>query len=87
MAAQAKAERIEKLGSADAERIASRSSRSGKPRKMAIALTKLNEAGILMEFIKVLPEIAKEVNAPLAISIKWSALAATMGFNQWEKLA
>jgi len=33
---------------------------------MAIALTKLNEAGILMEFIKVLPEIAKEVNAPLS---------------------
>lgn len=67
LAAQAEAERIEKLGSADAERIAKVGQAEAESReKMAIALTKLNEAGILMEFIKVLPEIAKEVNAPLS---------------------
>ena len=54
--ALADAERIAKVGQAEAE----------SREKMAIALTKLNEAGILMEFIKVLPEIAKEVNAPLS---------------------
>ncbi|WP_430609490.1 flotillin family protein [Enterococcus sp. DIV0876] len=67
LAAQAEAERIEKLGSADADRIAKVGQAEAESReKMAVALTKLNEAGILMEFIKVLPEIAKEVNAPLS---------------------
>ncbi|MEO1781303.1 flotillin family protein [Enterococcus diestrammenae] len=67
LATQAEAERIEKLGSADAEKIAKVGQAEAESReKMAIALTKLNEAGILMEFIKVLPAIAKEVNAPLS---------------------
>lgn len=67
LAAEADAERIAKLGNADAERIAKVGQAEAESReKMAIALTKLNEAGILMEFIKVLPAIAKEVNAPLS---------------------
>ncbi len=45
LAAQAEAERIEKLGSADAERIAKVGQAEAESReKMAIALTKLNEA-------------------------------------------
>lgn len=67
LAANAEAERIAKLGAADAERIAKvGQAEADSKEKMAIALTKLNEAGILMEFIKVLPAIAKEVNAPLS---------------------
>lgn len=67
LAAQAEAERIEKLGLADAQRITKVGQAEAESReKMAVALTKLNEAGILIEFIRVLPDIAKEVNAPLS---------------------
>lgn len=67
LATQAEAERIEKLGTADAQKITKVGQAEAQSReKMALALTKLNEAGILMEFIKVLPAIAKEVNAPLS---------------------
>ncbi|GCF95769.1 flotillin [Enterococcus florum] len=67
LAALAEAERIQKLGAADAERIHKVGSAEAESKeKMAIALTKLNEAGILMEFIKVLPAIAKEVNTPIS---------------------
>ena len=67
LAAEAEAERIAKLGQADAERIAKVGQAEAESQeKMAVALQKLNEAGILIEFIKVLPAIAKEVNAPIS---------------------
>lgn len=87
LAAQAEAERIEKLGSADAERIAKVGQAEAESReKMAIALTKLNEAGILMEFIKVLPEIAKEVNAPLSNIDKVVSFGGNDGLQSMGKL-
>src|SRR5699024_8665544 len=56
-----------KLGQADAQRIAKVGQAEAESQeKMAVALQKLNEAGILIEFIKVLPAIAKEVNAPIS---------------------
>lgn len=67
LAAVAEAERIAKLGQADADRIAKvGQAQAESQEKMAVALQKLNEAGILIEFIKVLPAIAKEVNAPIS---------------------
>lgn len=67
LAALAEAERIAKLGQADADRIAKvGQAQAESQEKMAVALQKLNEAGILIEFIKVLPAIAKEVNAPIS---------------------
>ncbi len=67
LAAEAEAKRIEQLGAAEAEKIAKVGQAEAESKeKMALALQKLNEAGILIEFIKVLPEIAKEVNAPIS---------------------
>lgn len=67
LATQAEAERIEKIGLAEAEKITKIGQAEAESReKMALALQKLNEAGILIEFIKVLPDIAKEVNAPIS---------------------
>lgn len=67
LAAEAEARRIEQIGAAEADRIAKVGQAEAESKeKMAVALQKLNEAGILMEFIKVLPEIAKEVNAPIS---------------------
>ena len=67
LATQAEAERIEKIGLAEAEKITKIGQAEAESReKMALALQKLNEAGILIEFIKVLPAIAKEVNAPIS---------------------
>lgn len=67
LAAEAEAERIARLGQAEAERIAKVGQAEAESQeKMAVALQKLNEAGILIEFIKVLPALAKEVNAPLS---------------------
>ncbi|WP_207940892.1 flotillin [Enterococcus sp. DIV2402] len=67
LAAEAEAQRVEKLGAAEADKIAKVGQAEAESKeKMALALQKLNEAGILMEFIKVLPAIAKEVNAPIS---------------------
>ncbi|MHC5268018.1 flotillin family protein [Enterococcus sp. LJL98] len=67
LATQAEAERIEKIGLAEAEKIEKIGfAQAEAQEKMAVALQKLNEAGILIEFIKVLPAIAKEVNAPIS---------------------
>lgn len=67
LAAEAEAQRVAKLGQAEAERIAKVGQAEAESKeKMALALQKLNEAGILIEFIKVLPAIAKEVNAPIS---------------------
>lgn len=67
LAAQAESEKIAKLGEAEAEKITKIGlAEAQSQEKMAVALQKLNEAGILIEFIKVLPEIAKEVNAPIS---------------------
>ncbi|MGX7196635.1 flotillin family protein [Enterococcus olivae] len=67
LAAEAEARKIEKIGAAEADKIAKVGQAEAESKeKMALALQKLNEAGILMEFIKVLPEIAKEVNAPIS---------------------
>lgn len=67
LATQAEAERIEKIGLAEADKISKIGQAEAESQeKMAIALQKLNEAGILIEFIKVLPAIAKEVNAPIS---------------------
>lgn len=67
LAAEAEAQRIAKLGQAEAERIDKVGQAEAESKeKMALALQKLNEAGILIEFIKVLPAIAKEVNAPIS---------------------
>ena len=67
LAAEAEAQRIEKLGQAEAEKIAKVGQAQAQSKEqMALALQKLNEAGVLVEFIKVLPAIAKEVNAPIS---------------------
>ena len=67
LAAEAEALKIEKIGTAEAERIAKvGQSEADSKEKMALALQKLNEAGLLIEFIKVLPALAKEVNAPIS---------------------
>lgn len=67
LAAEAEAQRVEKLGAAEADKISKVGQAEAESKeKMALALQKLNEAGILMEFIKVLPAIAKEVNAPIS---------------------
>ncbi|MCD5003330.1 flotillin family protein [Enterococcus saccharolyticus] len=67
LAAEAEAQRIEKMGAAEADKITKVGQAEAESKeKMALALQKLNEAGILMEFIKVLPEVAKEVNAPIS---------------------
>ena len=67
LAAEAEAQKIEKIGAAEAEKIAKiGQSEAESKEKMALALQKLNEAGLLIEFIKVLPAIAKEVNAPIS---------------------
>lgn len=67
LAAEAEAQRIEKIGAAEADQISKVGQAEAESKeKMALALQKLNEAGILMEFIKVLPAIAKEVNAPIS---------------------
>ncbi|WP_083318312.1 flotillin family protein [Floricoccus tropicus] len=67
LAAIAEATRIEKLGDAEAEKVAKiGKAEADSKEQMAVALQKLNESGILMEFIKVLPAIAREVNAPIS---------------------
>ncbi|XBG81928.1 SPFH domain-containing protein [Enterococcus cecorum] len=67
LVAEAEAQRIEKLGQAEAEKIAKVGQAQAQSKEqMALALQKLNEVGVLVEFIKVLPEIAKEVNAPIS---------------------
>ncbi|EOT47517.1 MULTISPECIES: flotillin family protein [Enterococcus] len=67
LAAQAEAEKVTKLGEAEAQKITKVGQAQAQTQEqMAVALQKLNEAGILVEFIKVLPEIAKEVNAPIS---------------------
>ncbi|MGX7328415.1 flotillin family protein [Enterococcus bulliens] len=67
LAAQAEAEKVTKLGEAEAQKITKVGQAQAQTQEqMALALQKLNEAGILIEFIKVLPEIAKEVNAPIS---------------------
>ena len=67
LAAQAEAERIENSVRQMLKRIAKVGQAEAESReKMAIALTKLNEAGILMEFIKSIAWNCKEVNAPLS---------------------
>jgi Uncharacterized protein conserved in bacteria len=67
LASEAEAQKIEKIGAAEAEKIARiGQSEAESKEKMALALQKLNEAGLLIEFIKVLPAIAKEVNAPIS---------------------
>ncbi|MFR4285488.1 MAG: flotillin family protein [Enterococcus italicus] len=67
LAAQAEAERIAKIGEAESEKIIKVGlAEAESQEKMAVALQKLNEAGVLIEFIKVLPAIAKEVNAPIS---------------------
>lgn len=67
LAAQAEAEKVTKLGQAEAEKITKVGQAQAQTQEqMALALQKLNEAGILIEFIKVLPAIAKEVNAPIS---------------------
>uniref|UniRef100_UPI00403F173E flotillin family protein n=1 Tax=Candidatus Enterococcus willemsii TaxID=1857215 RepID=UPI00403F173E len=67
LAAEAEAQRIEKMGAAEADKITKVGQAEAESKeRMALALQKLNEAGILMEFIKVLPEVAKEVNAPIS---------------------
>lgn len=67
LAAEAESQRVTKLGNAEADKISKVGQAEAESKeKMALALQKLNEAGILMEFIKVLPQIAKEVNAPIS---------------------
>ncbi len=67
LAADAESQRISKLGNAEADKITKVGQAEAESKeKMALALQKLNEAGILMEFIKVLPEIAKAVNEPIS---------------------
>lgn len=65
--AEAQANRVTKLGTAEAEKIdkVGRAEAVAKE-QMAIALTKLNEAGMMMEVIKILPALAEAVNAPLS---------------------
>ena len=67
LAAEAESQRVTKLGNAEADKISKVGQAEAESKeKMVLALQKLNEAGILMEFIKVLPQIAKEVNAPIS---------------------
>src|SRR5699024_7929080 len=67
LAAEAESQRVTKLGNTEANKISKVGQAEAESKeKMALALQKLNEAGILMEFIKVLPQIAKEVNAPIS---------------------
>src|SRR5699024_6610315 len=57
LAAEAESQRVTKLGNAEADKISKVGQAEAESKeKMALALQKLNEAGILMEFIKVLPQ-------------------------------
>ena len=81
--AEAEAQRIEKLGQAEAEKIAKVGQAQAQSKEqMALALQKLNEAGVLVEFIKVLPAIAKEVNAPISNIDKVVSFGAGDGVHQ-----
>ncbi|MHC5188201.1 flotillin family protein [Enterococcus cecorum] len=83
LAAEAEAQRIEKLGQAEAEKIAKVGQAQAQSKEqMALALQKLNEAGVLVEFIKVLPAIAKEVNAPISNIDKVVSFGAGDGVHQ-----
>ena len=83
LAAEAEAQRIEKLGQAEAEKIAKVGQAQAQSKEqMALALQKLNEAGVLVEFIKVLPAIAKEVNAPISNIDKVVSFGASDGVHQ-----
>ncbi len=83
LAAEAEAQRVEKLGAAEADKIAKVGQAEAESKeKMALALQKLNEAGILMEFIKVLPDIAKEVNAPISNIDKVVSFGGSDGLHE-----
>ena len=83
LAAEAEAQRIEKLGQAEAEKIAKVGQAQAQSKEqMALALQKLNEAGVLVEFIKVLPAIAKEVNAPISNIDKVVSFGSGDGVHQ-----
>lgn len=83
LAAEAEAQRVEKLGAAEADKIAKVGQAEAESKeKMALALQKLNEAGILMEFIKVLPDIAKEVNAPISNIDKVVSFGGSNGLHE-----
>lgn len=65
--AKAEADKIAQIGKAEAEKVQSVGEAEAKAKElMAQALKQLNESGLLVEFLKVLPQIAKEVNQPIS---------------------